>query len=510
MPDRRTFLELALVVLVAAAIYLPFLGGRPLDFSEGHRAVPGWTMLESGDYWHIKLFDLAYFRKPPGMPWAIAAGSALFGQTPFGARFPSAIAAILMSILAWWYGRRWFGQGGGVVAGLAQALFPLMWSPGRTAEIEMLNNLGTQMFALGFIDLMIGAARRRAETAQEGEGPFDFLHALCASARDCLLPAAGLLIAALAKGPASAPVLGGVLIGGCVGARSFGPLRSPGLGIAFILGASAIALLGLKIYLANATPDAVRENIAGEFLWSSRRALGVLLLIPVAFISALPMSLSVLVPKGTSTDRANPESTLARTLRWSWIASLALFVLLGVGDARYAMPAAVLLPPLAPLTIAWMRRKALRSEASGPAQRAREILHRPAFWLGMLLMGSWWNIALTGLSPTPDQLAAPAAAQTLSRDVDSGVLWADDAIEARPDILWLIHKARPSLHIRWAKQELRAGIVPPPMSLLLLRTDTQSKESTSYAAPIADGHLNPVATAAVRKYRFTLYQVRNK
>ena len=142
---RSPLLQLTLVVLVAAAVYLPFLGVRPLDSSEGHRAVPGWTMLESHDYWHQKMFGLTYIRKPPGMAWAIAASSSWLGETPFAARLPSALAAILMSGVAWWYGRRWFG--GGMSAGLAQALMPLMWSPGRTGEIEMLNNFGTQLFA---------------------------------------------------------------------------------------------------------------------------------------------------------------------------------------------------------------------------------------------------------------------------------------------------------------------------------------------------------------------------
>ncbi len=522
MPGRsaRRFppaLELMLVVLVAAAVYLPFLGTRPLDFSEGHRAVPGWTMLESGDFWHIKMFDLAYFRKPPGMPWVIAAASAVLGENTIGARVPSAIAAVLMSGLAWWYGRRWFGQlwfgrSGGLAAGLAQALFPLMWSPGRTAEIEMLNNLGTQMLALGCVDLLIGAARRGplAEETNDDEGPFGFVRGLFASARDCLIPTSGLLIAALAKGPASAPVLGGVLIGACVAARSLRPLRSPGLGIALVLGASAITLLGIKVYLANAVPDAVRENIAGQFLWSSRRVLGVGLLIPVAFISALPMSLSLLTPTSVSNDRAGVENTAARTLVWAWLASLTIFVLCGVSDARYAMPAAILLPPLAPFMLDWMRQRAASSASPGLAQRTLSIACRPAFWLGMLLMGAWWFVALTGMSPSRDQLAAPEAARILGEHLDSGDVWADDAIEARPDTLWAMQKSNSKLRVRWAKQELNAGTLPPRMSLLLLRTDSGSKETTTYAAPIADGRLNPVATAKVRTYQFTVYQVQDK
>ena len=47
--------------------------------------VPGWTMLRTGDWWHVEMFGQAYFRKPPGMPWAIAGASALLGETEFAA-----------------------------------------------------------------------------------------------------------------------------------------------------------------------------------------------------------------------------------------------------------------------------------------------------------------------------------------------------------------------------------------------------------------------------------------
>jgi 4-amino-4-deoxy-L-arabinose transferase-like glycosyltransferase len=462
-------------------------------------------MLETGDFWHIKLFGLTYFRKPPGMPWAIAASSMVFGESPLAARIPSAVAAILMSVVAWWYARRWFGENAGVFAGLAQALFPLMWSPGRTAEIEMINNLGTQLFALGLIDVMLGSSRAREES-EDDEHPLSFLRALSASARDCLLPILGLLIAALAKGPASAPVLGGVLLGSCLAARSLRPLRSPGLTVILVLAGGAITLLGLKIYYANTSADAVREDVAGQFLWSGKRLLGVAGLIPVAFASALPLSLSLLVPRwGTSSDRAHP---IARALAYSWLLALLILIATGVSKARYAMPAAVLIPPLAPLALRRLAELALASTGTGYRKWAALILARPAFWLGLLGFAAWWNIALTSISPSPDQRAGVAAAEHFASLASSGQLWADDAIEARPDMLRLIERRNPFIHVKWARAAMRAGELPPPGNYILIRTDTESHESERYNTKAPRPLLQPRGTIqAIRTYRFALYEV---
>jgi 4-amino-4-deoxy-L-arabinose transferase-like glycosyltransferase len=525
-PARHTYWQLALVVLVAACVYLPFLGARPLDFSEGHRAVPGWTMLESRDFWHQKMFGLTYIRKPPGMAWAIAASSAWLGQTPFAARLPNALGAILMSGIAWWYGRRWFGGSGatlaGVGAGLAQALMPLMWSPGRTAEIEMLNNLGTQMFALGLVDLLMGGSSRGGEVVLrrvEGDAPLGFLGELCASAMGVLVPAAGLVIAALAKGPASAPVLGGVMVGACVAARSIRPLRNGSLWVVFVFGAGAIALLGMRFLIANDDPGAVREDVAGQFLWSGARVTGVLTLLPLAFASALPVSLALLVPfmrnargrAGADASNHPGEDALARTLAWAWLCSVGTLMLVGVSAPRYAMPAAALLPPLVPPAMAALRR---RLAAADPARAARPgrglaLLGSARVWFGAMLMGAWWFLAFTAIAPTEDQKAGIAAAKRLVEHIDRGELWADDAVEARPDMLWNMQVHRPGLRVRWAKGPMRSGDLPGPMSLVVLRTDDGSSEAARYAPRILDKTLVAIDSAEIRRYRFTVYQVQS-
>lgn len=511
---RHSWMQIALVVLVAACVYLPFLGVRPLDFSEGHRAVPGWTMLKSQDFWHQKMFGLTYIRKPPGIAWAIAASSVWLGETPFAARLPSATAAILMSGLAWWYGRRWFGGPGarlaGVGAGLAQALMPLMWSPGRAAEIEMLNNLGTQMFALGLIDLMVCGPGARPMKDERDELPFAFLQELCASARNIVIPAIGLAIAALAKGPASLPVLGGVLLGGCIAAKSIRPLASRGVWIAFLFGASAAVVLLLKFLIANDTTDAVREDVAGQFLWSPSRVIGVVTLIPAAFVGAMPAALALLAPfvRGAS-DREGAER--GRALAWAWTVSVVLLMCAGVSNARYAMPVAVLLPPLVPFAIACVRSRAsLRAGAEGGL---RTWLHRktvsPLMWTMAMILGAWWFLVLTAMMPTEDQRASVSAAGHLAGlATERGEVWADDAIEARPDVVWRMQQESPWLHMRWMKRQIRAGDLPSPGDYLLIRTDAKSGEGVRYEPVARTTTVIRLGAAQVREYQFTLYRVR--
>lgn len=511
---RHSWMQIALVVLVAACVYLPFLGVRPLDFSEGHRAVPGWTMLESQDFWHQKMFGLTYIRKPPGIAWAIAASSAWLGETPFAARLPCAIAAILMSGLAWWFARRWFGGPGarlaGVSAGLAQALMPLMWSPGRTAEIEMLNNLGTQMFSLGLIDLMVFRAGDRSVTDERDESPFAFLRELCASSRDILLPVLGIAIAALAKGPAGLPVLGGVLIGGCIAARSIRPLATRGVWIAMLFGASAAVVLLLKFFIANDTLDAVREDVAGQFLWSASRVLGVVALLPVAFASAMPAALAMLAPfmRGAG---AREGSWMARTLAWAWIVSVLVLMCAGVSNSRYAMPAAVLLPPLVPFALARVRTRTRQQadKESGIGAWLHRKAVSPRVWAVLMMLGAWWFLVLTSMSPTEDQRSSLSAASHLAGlAADKGEVWADDAIEARPDVVWQMRQESPWLHMRWAKRPIRAGEIPPPGDYLLIRTDSGSAEGARYEAVARTTNLIRLGAAQVRRYEFTLYRVR--
>src|SRR5262249_8439204 len=90
-----------LIVLVAAGlVYWPFLGHSGFAFSEGQRVFPGWEMARGGDWLVPRLFGQAYLRKPPGMPWAIALASFVFGENEFSARSVSALAVTLGALIS--------------------------------------------------------------------------------------------------------------------------------------------------------------------------------------------------------------------------------------------------------------------------------------------------------------------------------------------------------------------------------------------------------------------------
>jgi 4-amino-4-deoxy-L-arabinose transferase-like glycosyltransferase len=96
-----------LAVLAACVATLWFrLGSTGLSMSEGHRAVPAWEMLRTGEWWVTRMFGEIYVRKPPGMMWAIAGVSAVFGETAWSARAVSALACTAMALAAWWFARR--------------------------------------------------------------------------------------------------------------------------------------------------------------------------------------------------------------------------------------------------------------------------------------------------------------------------------------------------------------------------------------------------------------------
>jgi hypothetical protein len=81
-------------------------------------------MLETGDLLVVRLFEQAYLRKPPGMPWAIALSTLTFGPGEFASRFVSAVAIAIGALASLLFIQRWFGKPFGLIAGLAFVLAP--------------------------------------------------------------------------------------------------------------------------------------------------------------------------------------------------------------------------------------------------------------------------------------------------------------------------------------------------------------------------------------------------
>jgi 4-amino-4-deoxy-L-arabinose transferase-like glycosyltransferase len=496
MPVDRTLvaqrLGLPAVLAVCAAVYWAGLGWTGFAQTEGHRVAPAWGMVESGDWLRQEMFGAPYLRKPPGMTWAIAASSALLGQTEFAARAPSALAATLMAVLAYVFAARWFGRPWGVAAGLAQALLPVMWAPGRSAEIEALHLLTTQASVFCLIEVVMGPAKGG------GRGAWGWV------------VSAGVAIGAMVtvKGPAGLPCVAGVLGAAYVGrrgARVGVPWRVlPALAI----GAGAAAAAIVPVWRHTVGPGAVLEDY-GKFLWDSRRLVVIATLIPAAFVSGLPASLALPLAWGRGGVGDDRARRLARLLALGWVMSAVIYMLAGVGNARYAWPTVVFLAPLA----ACVSRGAWAS-AGGFDERRRSwarvaMLGHAAAWPALLGAGAAAGIVAQELQRARNSGSAPGRALGLAVP-DGAEVWAHGLIESRPDVLLYAARAAReagrTIRPRW--RDLSGADLPATgHCLLLMRTRDQDAERERYRAQIESGVLEPVHEGTVYKYTFTLYRV---
>ena len=242
---RRGPWAVALILAVCAAVYWVGLGKNGLSMSEGHRAIPGWEMVRSGEWLVPRMFERVYVRKPPGMFWAIAASAKVLGETEFSARAVSALAMTLSALVVFLVARRWFGNAGGLAAGLAQALTPLWWSVGRSAEIEALNNALTQAACLLVVDAMVrwrGGIDGSAGASAVG-GRESFTGSLLTLMGVAICTGGALLV----KGPACASAIGATLLAGVLVKRSARAAFRPGVVVGLVLGAAAF---GVWVWMA--------------------------------------------------------------------------------------------------------------------------------------------------------------------------------------------------------------------------------------------------------------------
>jgi 4-amino-4-deoxy-L-arabinose transferase-like glycosyltransferase len=504
---RRSAVPLQIILLLAvcAAVFWVRLGEGGLHASEAHRVAPAYEMLDGGGWLVPRMFEQPYLRKPPGMPWAIAGMTELLGRNEFAARSVSALASTGMVLIAFWAGRRWFGAG--LAAGLAQALMPVLWESGRAAEIEALNHLGTQIAAFLLLDALVFARTPRAR----------LLGAVGA--------AGGVVWFALAKGPASAPVLVGVIAAACVATRSLRPLG----GVVWVTLGLAGAALGVVAYaIARAVAAEPLEPVLQSpeaFLFEPGRILGVLTLAPAAFAQCLPVSLALLFPWGPDARREaegwdDPRRfTVARSLAWAWVVAVGVFMLSGVGNPRYTLPAAVLIPPLVGYVLAGMAR-GLHPRRERIA-RALLLGHRLA-WPTLLVVvsGAYVQFIESGRRATSGRDAGGALGRAIvawcraEPGRESAVVLADHVVEARPEVL-LAAQAEvraaglSGVRFRWVPglQDLPASGVPSGPVLAVLRDDDGSGEAGRFGALSGVG-LTAIEVGEAGGFMFHKYRAR--
>lgn len=507
----RRWAQALVLVAVCAAVFLPRLGATGLSMSEGHRVIPAWEMLDDAragePHWLVpRMFGTAYLRKPPGVLWAIAASSAVLGESEFAARLPSAAAATLLALAVWWFSTRWFGSPWGLAAGLAQALLPVTWPSARSAEIESLHMLTTGVACL----LTIQALSARATKPE--------LHVARALALGALL---SLMVAI--KGPAGIPFVVASALG-VVAARG----RVVVSGIVCIASAALAAGITAEVIrleyslLVEARVWPVVTQSVEEFLWDRERVGAIITLAPFVLATMLPASLAVLFPWGPDARREracerqeSPQGCtpgdLALAVAWACVISLAILTIVGVGNARYGLPVCALITPLVAYVSrgAWSARDAREPGAFvGKRPRIARMMRlgSPIAWPLILLTmaGVYVGVMEPHRRATSGREAGIALAARLP---DGAVLLADEMIEARPEVLlYAVREAEREgrrVRVRW----LKPGFMPqerPEGLLLLLREDELIDEVAWYTNDGRFGVLTPIARGEVHKYEFVL------
>lgn len=118
----------SIAVAVFVAVYLLFLGARPLILPDEHRyAAIGLEMIDRGDFTVPRLIGFRYFEKPAGGAHLVAIAVEALGRNAFAYRLPSAFGAGLAALLLALAVARATGRGG--LGALAAIAFSTMVMP---------------------------------------------------------------------------------------------------------------------------------------------------------------------------------------------------------------------------------------------------------------------------------------------------------------------------------------------------------------------------------------------
>jgi 4-amino-4-deoxy-L-arabinose transferase-like glycosyltransferase len=125
MPNK--YLYPALLALLAAVIFIPFLGHVHLfDWDEINFAEAAREMLILNDYTRVHIRFLPFWEKPPFFFWLQAISMHLFGVNEFAARFPNAVAGIITLPVLFAMGKKLYNEKFGLIWGIVYlgSLFP--------------------------------------------------------------------------------------------------------------------------------------------------------------------------------------------------------------------------------------------------------------------------------------------------------------------------------------------------------------------------------------------------
>ncbi len=110
-----TLLLLVFAAVHVAALFAPSL----LDDADANHANAAQHMAQSGDWVTLKVDGIRYLEKPPLPYWLVAADYHLFGYNVFATHLPLTLGVLGLSVLAWIWGRRAYGDRAAFYAALS-------------------------------------------------------------------------------------------------------------------------------------------------------------------------------------------------------------------------------------------------------------------------------------------------------------------------------------------------------------------------------------------------------
>jgi 4-amino-4-deoxy-L-arabinose transferase-like glycosyltransferase len=143
-----------LLLLVFAAVHFAALFSPPLlDDADATHAVAAQYMANSGDWVTLKVDGIRYLEKPPLPYWLAAGDYHLFGFNVFATHLPLSLGVLGLAILAWFWGRRAYGDRAAFYAALS-----ILTSVGvfLFTRIFIPEVLLTLLLAFAFYNFLIG------------------------------------------------------------------------------------------------------------------------------------------------------------------------------------------------------------------------------------------------------------------------------------------------------------------------------------------------------------------
>ena len=332
MRRPRRLPALALLLVLGAPFLFLKLDMPFLDPDEGLYATIALEMARDGDWVLPHANGLPYLEKPPLYFWLTALTFKLLGPFEWTTRLWSALPLLGTVLLTWRIGRRLYGEGAGLLAGIVMATMVGNALYARKASADQLFVFCLTLAIYGFL--------RDAERADRGSRRFLLFYlgvALSVLAKGFIglfpLLIAGLALAVVRRLSWRDLNLarGAVLVVAVAGPwHALVAWRSPTLFSVYVLDAHLLRLFNARRYVEADVPLSTLGFLAASFVW------------------AFPWSVFTL---------ARPQPGLTPTARWRPVLALWLVVVVGAfalsrfKHEYYALPA---FPALAALVgAAW-------------------------------------------------------------------------------------------------------------------------------------------------------------